>query len=184
MWVATAALVVLAVFVVVLIRRGAVRTLIDGISGLRFVDRERAKRWREKIVDIDKRLRTLLANPRESGLPRGLVGVMGSRLVNWTGTIVVMHAAGIPLRPSLVIAALSVGVIVTWASNIVPFGLGIADGANYVLYGVLGATHAAGLVFTMINRLRTVVLALMGLVVMAIAHGTYRIRVAREAVPT
>src|SRR5258706_10646840 len=38
-WAATAALVVLAVFVVVLIRRGAVRTLIVGITGLRFVER-------------------------------------------------------------------------------------------------------------------------------------------------
>jgi hypothetical protein len=83
-----------------------------------------------------------------------------------------------------VVAALSVGVIVTWISNIVPLGLGIADGANYVLYGVLGATHAAGLVFTMINRLRTVVLALMGLVVMAIAHSAHRVRLARQAVPT
>ena len=99
-------------------------------------------------------------------------------------SIVVMHAADIPLRPSLVVAALSVGVIITWASNIVPFGLGIADGANYVLYSVLGATAAAGLVFTMINRLRTVVLAIMGLAVMAIAHGTHRVRLSREAVAT
>jgi hypothetical protein len=95
-----------------------------------------------------------------------------------------MYAADIPLSPKIVVAALSVGVIVTWAANIVPLGLGIADGANYVLYGMLGATAAAGLVFTMINRLRTVVLAMMGLVVMGIAHSAHRIRLTREVVPT
>jgi uncharacterized protein (TIRG00374 family) len=177
-WVVTGLLVVAAALVIVIVRRGAVMTLIDAISGLRFVNRERAKRWREKIADIDARVRQM------QGLGRGLAGVVGSRIFNWCGTIAVMYAADIPLSPSLVVAALSVGVIVTWIANIVPLGLGIADGANYVLYGVLGATQNAGLVFTMINRLRTVVLALMGLLVMAIAHSALRIRLARAAVPT
>ena len=59
-------------------------------------------------------------------------------------------------------------------SNIVPLGLGIADGTNYALYGVLGASPAAGLVFTMINRVRTCVLAVMGLAVLAIANALRR----------
>ena len=70
----------------------------------------------------------------------------------------------------VVIAMLSVGILVTWLSNIIPLGLGIADGTNYVLYGLLGAAPVAGLLFTMVNRLRTVVLALLGLSVMAIAN--------------
>jgi uncharacterized protein (TIRG00374 family) len=182
-WVATGLLVVLAAVILVIVRRGAVSTLIDAITGMRFLSRERAASWRAKIVDIDTRLRDFFGRPRESGIGRGLAGVFGSRVSNWCGTIAVMHAADIPLSPSLVVAALSVGVIITWASNIVPLGLGIADGANYVLYGVLGASQAAGLVFTMINRLRTVVLALMGLVVMAIAHSMQRVRLARAAAP-
>lgn len=180
-WGATALLVALAIAVIFILRRGAVTTLIDAISGLRFLSPARAKRWRAKIVDIDARLRELLGNTRHSGLRRGLVGVTGSRMLNWCGTIAVMHAADISLSPSLVVAALSVGVIVTWASNIVPLGLGIADGANFVLYSVLGATPAAGLVFTMINRLRTVVLALIGLAIMAIAHSAHRVQLARRA---
>jgi uncharacterized protein (TIRG00374 family) len=182
-WSATGLLVLLAVVIVVIVRRGAVATLISGLSGLRFVGPERAARWRTKIADIDTQLRQI-GSARESGLSRALVGVIGSRILNWCGTIAVMHAADIALSPSLVIAALSVGVIITWASNIVPLGLGIADGANYVLYGVLGATQDAGLVFTMINRLRTVVLAVIGLAVMAIAHGTHRMRLARAVAAT
>ena len=183
-WGATALLVAVAVAVIFILRRGAVSTLIGMISSIRFLSRERAARWRKKIVDIDARLRDLLGSTRESGLRLGIVGVAGSRVLNWAGTMAVMHAADIPMRPSLVIAALSVGVIVTWASNIVPLGLGIADGANFVLYSVLGATPDAGLVFTMINRLRIVVLALIGLAIMAIAHSTHRVRLGRRVVAT
>jgi uncharacterized protein (TIRG00374 family) len=179
-WLATALLVALAIGSLVLVKRGAVGSLIDAASGTRLLSHERAERWRSKIADIDTRLRDLLGNPRESGLRRGLAGVIMSRLLTWCGTITVLHAADIPLSPKLVVATLSVGVIVTWASNIVPLGLGIADGANYVLYGLLGASSAAGLVFTMINRLRTVMLAMMGLAVMAIAHSTHRLALARE----
>jgi len=183
-WGATGLLVALAIAVIFILRRGAVSTLIGMISGVRFLSRERAARWRKKIVDIDTRLRDLLGDPKHSGLPRGLVGVAGSRVLNWCGTIAVMHATDIPLSPSLVVAALSVGVIITWASNIVPLGLGIADGANFVLYSVLGATPDAGLVFTMINRLRIVVLALIGLAIMAIAHSAHRMRLGRRAEAT
>lgn len=179
-WLATGVLVVAAVVVIVIIRRGAIATLIGAISGLRFVGRERAARWRAKIVDIDKRLRDFGKTGAQSGLSRALVGVVGSRVLNWCGTIAVLHAADIELSVSLVVAAVSVGVIVAWVASIVPLGLGIADGANYVLYDVLGATAQAGLVFTMINRLRTVVLAMIGLAVMAIAHGMHRVRIARE----
>jgi hypothetical protein len=179
-WLATGLLVVLAIASVVLIKRGAVGTLIGAIAGTRLLSKSRAKAWRGKIADIDTRLRDLLGNTRTSGLRRGLAGVVASRVLNWCGTITVLHAADIPLTPTLVIATLSVGVIVTWASNIVPLGLGIADGANYVLYGLLGASSSAGLVFTMINRLRTVMLAMMGLAVMAIAHTTHRLQLRRE----
>ena len=52
----------------------------------------------------------------------------------------------------------------------VPLGLGLADGTNYALYGVLGSTGPVGLVFTMIGRARTCVLAAMGLTVLLIAN--------------
>ena len=69
---------------------------------------------------------------------------------------------------------LSVGILISWLSNVLPLGLGLADGTNYALYGLLGASPEAGLVFTMVNRLRTVVLAVMGLAIMAIANAMHR----------
>jgi uncharacterized protein (TIRG00374 family) len=167
-WVATGLLVVFAIVVLVIVRRGAVSTLIDGLVGLRLVRGDRGQRWRAKIADLDARVR---AAP---GLGRGLLGVLGSRVFNWIGTIVVLHACGIGMTAPLVIAMLSVGILVTWMSNVIPLGLGVADGTNYALYAILGASPEAGLVFTMVNRLRTVAIAAIGLTVMALAGGRGR----------
>src|SRR5256885_10421873 len=67
-WIATGLLVVFAAVILVLVRRGAVSTLIGAITGMRFLSRERAARWRTKIVDIDTRLRDFFGHPRQSGL--------------------------------------------------------------------------------------------------------------------
>src|SRR6185436_17400530 len=86
------------------------------------------------------------------------------------GTVIAMVAAGVPLTAPLVIAQLSIGILITWVSNVIPLGIGIADGTNYALFGVLGSTGTTGLVFTMLNRVRTVLLACMGLTIMLIAN--------------
>lgn len=172
-WIATAVLVGIALVMWLLVRRGAVGTAIDALSGIGVLAPERAARWRARVTAIDGRVRGL-ASTRTAGLGRGLAGVIGSRVLNWAGTIAVLHAADIPMTAPLVIASLSVGILVTWLSNIIPLGLGIADGTNYVLYGLLGAAPVAGLLFTLVNRLRTVVLALLGLVVMFIANALHR----------
>ena len=87
------------------------------------------------------------------------------------------------MTPPIVIGMLSVGIVVQWMSSIVPLGFGLADGTNYFLYGALGSSPLAGLAFTMVNRTRTVVLAAMGLAVMAIANLYDRTRPVSERVP-
>jgi hypothetical protein len=172
-WVGLAALVALAIAIAVLVRRGAIGTLIDALVAVRIISAARGSRWRDQIGDIDRRVRGI-ADAKRSGIHRGLAGVLGSRVLNWLGTIAVLHAADISLTAPLVVASLSVGILVTWMSNIIPLGLGIADGTNYMLYGLLGAAPVAGLLFTLLNRLRTVVLALLGLAAMAIANILHR----------
>jgi len=83
----------------------------------------------------------------------------------------------------VVIGMMSVGIVVTWMSNIVPLGLGLADGTNYFLYGALGASPLAGLAFTMVNRTRTCVLAAMGLTVMAASNLSDRARPLSDRLP-
>ena len=169
-WIAAALLVIVAAALWLLVRRGALGTGIDALAGMRVIGSTRAARWRTKATAIDGRVRSI-ASARTPGIGRGIAGVVGSRLLNGLGTITVLYAADIPMTVPLVIASLSVGILIAWLSNIIPLGLGIADGTNYVLYGLLGAAPVAGLLFTLVNRLRTVVLALLGLTVMVIANG-------------
>jgi hypothetical protein len=172
-WLGLALLVAFAIALAVLVRRGAIGTVIDALVGLRIISTNRGTAWRTRVAAIDARVRGI-GDARSSGLGRGLAGVLGSRAINWIGTIVVLHAAEIPMTAPLVVAMLSVGILITWMSNVIPLGLGIADGTNYVLYGILGAAPVAGLLFTLVNRLRTVVLALLGLTIMAIANALHR----------
>jgi uncharacterized protein (TIRG00374 family) len=168
-WVGLAVLLTLATIVTLLVRRGALGSLIGALARVRAISQARAERWRGATATIDAQLREL-GNTHKRSVRRGIAGVFGSRLCNWVGTIVVIHAAGIAMTAPLVVAMLSVGILVTWMSNVIPLGLGIRDGTNYALYGVLGASPDAGLVFTMVDRVRTVVLAMMGLTVMAVAN--------------
>jgi hypothetical protein len=165
-WIATAVLSGLVVAMLVVARRGALGTLIGGARRLRLVSATRAESWRARIAETDVYIRGF----GRPGARRGIAFVMMSRAFNWVGTIVVMIAALVPLTPTLVVANLSLGILITFLSNVVPLGIGLADGTNYALYGVLGSTGATGLVYTMINRARTCVLAAMGLTVMLIAN--------------
>src|SRR5690606_26522253 len=172
-WIGMAVLLVFAATVLVVVQRGALGTVVDGLAAMRVISPSRGARWREKVQAIDLRVRAI-TDTRTSGIARGLTGVLGSRLLNWLGTIVVLHAADIPMTAPLVVAMLSAGILITWMSNIIPLGLGIADGTNYILYGLLGAAPVAGLLFAMVTRLRTVVLALIGLSVLAVANALER----------
>lgn len=174
-WIATGVLVVLAAGLVMLVRRGALGTLI-AVARRLGLSAARAARWQLRIAGIDAQLRDL----GSSASRRPFAFVIASRVLNQAGTVVLLVASGIPLSAPLVSAMLSLGILVTWMSNVVPLGMGIADGTNYALYKSLGASGAQGLDFTMINRARTLVLALMGLAVMAIASLLDRARDRRQ----
>ena len=62
---------------------------------------------------------------------------------------------------------LSVGVLISWIAAIVPLGMGLADGGNYALYSLLGATGEQGLFVTLLTRARSVAVAMLGLGMMA-----------------
>ena len=161
-----AVIVPLVVGLGVLIHRGAVSTVVEVLQRARLVSPDRATRWRARLVEVDRHIRELHQN-RSAGTWKGILWVLASRLLGWTGAILLLAAIGVPLTATMILGVLSISVLVTWVSNVVPLGLGIADGSNYVLYALLGATGAQGLVVTMINRTRTVTIAALGLGVMA-----------------
>jgi uncharacterized membrane protein YbhN (UPF0104 family) len=141
------------------------------------ISKERCVRWRAATSHIDAMVREL-GTTRSSRI--GLVALFGSRFFNWVGTILMLYAAGLPLTPVMIIGVLSLGQLITHVSHIVPLGIGIGEGGNYLLYRALGAPGLEGIAFTMVYRARTCVLSAIGLTVLAFT--SYRERRRRATV--
>jgi hypothetical protein len=162
----------------VLVHRGALSSLVGMLRRARILKPELAKKLKVRLVEVDRHIRELQEN-RSAGTWKGILWVALSKLVTWTSTILLIYAIGIMPRPSVIIGVLSVGVIIQWVSQIVPMGLGIADGGNYALFGLLGATGPQGLLVTMMNRARSVTIALLGLVALAVMQIVNRLSLSR-----
>jgi hypothetical protein len=178
-WTGLAVVIALVVGLAALIHRGAVGTILDALGKLRIVNRERLAGWRTKLEDIDKHLRELHGD-RSPGTHAGFALVGLSRVLTWATTTAILHSIGVTITPTLLIGVFSCGVLVGWISAVVPLGAGIADGTNYALYNVLGATGSYGLEATGLDRARSVTVALLGLLAMGIAHTLNRISIARR----
>lgn len=173
-----AALIPAMIALGVVIHRGAVRTVVDLLQRLHVIGAERAKAWREKLVDVDKHVRELHKN-RSAGTWKGILWVMASKLVSWSSTVTLVAAVGVDVTPILVIGVLSVGLLIGWISRIVPMGLGVQDGGSYALFGILGATGPQGLLVAMLQRARSVSIAILGLGVFAIMQIINRLSTAK-----
>jgi hypothetical protein len=162
----------------VVIHRGPLGTLVGGARITRLISTDRAEKWRVRLTEIDRHIRELQTN-RSAGTWKGILWVIASKLVTWTSTILLVHTAGVAVSAPLVVGMLSVGVLIGWISSIIPMGLGLADGGNYALFDLLGASGAHGVVVTNLNRARSLTVAILGLVVMALMHAINRLALAR-----
>ncbi|MEO6776424.1 MAG: lysylphosphatidylglycerol synthase transmembrane domain-containing protein [Kofleriaceae bacterium] len=178
-WIALAILIVLVIGIGVIVHRGAINTAMTTLRGLHIISRERAERWHGKLAELDQNLKHLQSG-RVPGAKLALGLLLAERAVSWSTTIVVLVALGVHLHPTLVIGVFSVGVLINWMSAVVPFGIGIQDGSNYALFDALGASGAHGVFVTLLNRARTLTIALLGLAIMALAHTSNRGVVRRE----
>lgn len=175
-----AVLIPLMIALGVIVKRGALSTLTGLLRGVHAISKERRDRWRKSLSEVDQHIAELHKH-RSAGTWHGILWMLLSRLVTWTATMMLIYAAGVAITPSLVIGVLSVGVLITWIASVVPLGLGLADGGNYALFDLLGATGMHGAFLTMLNRVRSLAVALVGFVIMAIVGvleriGTMRMR--------
>jgi hypothetical protein len=173
-----AVLVPLMVGLGVIIQRGATSTVVGVLRQVHLISADRATDWKSKLVDVDKHIRELHRH-RTKSTRTGLLFVLASKLLSWTSTLILAHAIGVHLTPALVVAMLSVGVLIQWISNIVPLGLGIADGGNYALYALLGASGEQGMFVALLSRARSVAFAVIGLGAMVVLQVEQRLAHAR-----
>lgn len=164
-----AVIVPLMIAIGVMIHRGAASSLVGILRRTRIIKRERADAWKAKLVEVDKHISELHRH-RTSGTRLGLMFVAISQVLSIVGTVLMMVALDIHLTPSLLIGVLSVGQLVHWIANVIPLGLGLADGGMYALYSILGAGGEHGMFFQMLYRARTVLVACLGLGAMAVMN--------------
>lgn len=178
-WIGLAVVIGLAIALVLVFRHGAGATVLAAARRVDLVSAARAQAWAAKVAEVDARLRDLHAN-RSPGTGRGVALLVASRLLAWAATTATLVALGVAISPTLLVGLFSVGVLVSWVSGVVPLGAGVADAGNYVLFGVLGATGAQGIMVTMAGRVRSLIIALIGLCSMAVAHTHTRIALHRR----
>lgn len=174
-----AVLIPLVVALGVLVQRGALSTLTGVLRRVRVISDERRDRWRKQLVEVDRHIAELYKK-RSTGTWHGILWVALSRLITWFATLLLIHELGVAIRPILVIGVLSVGVLIQWIASIVPLGLGLADGGNYALFDLLGAPGMHGAFVTMLNRARSLLVALVGFAIMLIVNATDRVRRAKR----
>jgi len=178
-WIGLAVVVVVATALVLVLRHGAGGSALAAARRLDLISPERAQAWASKVAEVDARLRDLHSN-RSPGTGRGVALLVASRLLSWSATTVTLAAIGVAIGPMLLVGLFSVGILVGWVSAAVPLGMGVADAGNYVLFGALGATGPQGLLVSMVGHVRSLVIALIGLLVMAVAHTHTRIALHRR----
>lgn len=161
-WIGIAVVVLAFGGLFVALRRGLCATLVAIAARCRVIGRPRAARWLARTAAIDVQLREL-GGPASRP---GLAFACASRAASWLGTLIVLPALGVTLSVPFVVAVLSLGILISWISDAMPLGLGIADGGQCTLYTALGAAPVAGLAFAMIARARS---CLAGMVALAIA---------------
>jgi hypothetical protein len=156
----------------VVVKRGAVATLVAGIRRARVISAERAERWKIQLAEVDGHIRELQEN-RSHGTWKGILWVLASKAMTWTSLLVLLHTAGGAINVALVIGMISVGVLIQWIAQIVPMGLGLQDGGNYALFDLVGASGPHGVVVTLLNRAQPPV-AILGLGAMAVMYALDR----------
>jgi hypothetical protein len=174
-----AILISLVVALGVLVHRGALSTITAMLHRIHLLSAARLAAWQDRLHEVDRNL-SALHKARSTGAWKGLLWILASRLVTWASTMVLIGAVGVAITPPLVIGVLSVGVLISWIASIVPLGLGLADGGNYALYDLLGASGAHGAFVTMLNRVRSALVAVAGFLVMAIVHIINRVSLGRQ----
>lgn len=163
---------VLAVAIVVLVRRGMLVDLARLARRLRVISSARFERWREQLANVDHRLVT--NEGRSSAVAFLIASQVLQRVVTWMMLLV----AGYSLSAPQVIAIVSAGVLLTWVAALVPMGVGVAEGGHGALFALIGAPTSLGVALAFARRVNQVVFAALGFTVLAvdrIAHADVRI---------
>jgi hypothetical protein len=131
-------------------RRGpAVFTM--GLIGRVWRSSPRRERWVRFAGQLDTELRAFFVDRRDAWLRLRLAQV-ASRVVSWACWMLLLWLLGLPYSAglcSLLFAAVSVA---SYVAMLVPARLGVAEGAGYLVFSLLGLGGEAGLITALLQR--------------------------------
>lgn len=157
---------VVASGLVVLMRRGMLCAFARGACRMRLISKKRLDTWTESLADVDARLRGDV--PAGSDHRMGAAAlVLLAQILQRVATCVAIFAAGYSIGAPQLIAVLSAGVVLNWASSVVPMGVGVSEGGNYALFALIGAPASLGLALALARRVNQIVFAALGFGVLA-----------------
>ena len=158
-------LFVVSVGVFYMLRHGLVQSLADAARRLHLLSPERREQLAERLEAFDRQV-TMFGPEREADYTLGFVFVVVARVVGWFDLWLILFALGYPQGFALTVVAAAAGMIIGTLSAIVPLGIGAEEGGQAGLFALLGPGAVVGLSVSLIRRVRTVVVAGIGLTVM------------------
>lgn len=159
------------VAIVFLVRRGMLSSVIAAASRLHLVSAKRRKKWARKLEEVDQ---TLSGQCDPGARKRATAFVLASKALGWFETWLICATAGYFLGVPQLAALLSAGVVLGWISTLVPMGLGVAEGGNYGLFGLIGAPSALGVSLALARRVLQIVSAVVGFGTLGIYRLSHR----------
>jgi hypothetical protein len=149
----------------VLVHRGMLGSFVAAARSLRMLGRERGARVIARLEAIDRHLRELHVG-QSPGTRLGMLLVVSSKACVWGQTYVTLRAAGAEPGALVMLMVLSAGTVIDWVASVVPLGIGVADGSNYALYGLLGLGPMLGVSVTGLRRAQQAAVAGVGIAVL------------------
>ena len=160
--VSSAGVGVLLVGLLYLVRRGMLTTLLQFIGKLHIFKKARVKKWIKDIKLVNDQMRDFrIERPRDFWV--GFAQLCASKVLQALELWVILIALHARSGPGFTLLVLSIGQLVSWLANVVPFGLGTAEGGNYLLFEMLHADPSAGVMVQIVSRLRKIVFIALGL---------------------
>lgn len=154
----------ISIGILVLIHRGMLSTLSNGLTRVHVISKKRRAKWTRTLEEVDTRLRGIDDGEHRR---KAVTFIVISQLLQKALTYVTILFAGYQLSVGELLALLSAGVLLGWISSIIPMGLGIAEGGNVALFTIIGAPPALGLALALARRVNQVVFAVIGFIVLA-----------------
>jgi len=165
MLVTFAVLFVLTGLVLYIATHGMIRSIAAVARKLRIVSQKRREQLATKLEEFDDQVR-LFGRRREANYTAAFIMIAASRIIGWFDLWLILYALGYSQGFVFVVMAAAAGMIIGTLAAVIPLGIGADEGGQAALFKLLGLGSLVGLAVSLTRRLRTVVIATLGLLVM------------------